>query len=718
MQDRMGEGAVGSAWALLSGPSLAPIVLAIVAVIVPRLLGMSRRDETGMLGTPVVSLDIVDLIMFTAIVLGTAYVHGMVSNTGPDDHNGGHTDANGSVATTTPPRHDDDDPTTTTLTPAATGADADSTYGTVNDKVPNGASPSLGAAVSEAQAASTPSPRREPGSMPMGESDIDEVLRDLEGVVQRADGATQSELGVVVRRLKDVVANDDFLSPRFNTMDAEDHQILQYVEGHGVGQVKLRRRGGGRAAARRERLRCRSMVDGPAVSGEEDNGASVGSPLADALMSPVAGAMLHPGSPDRAQQLLELRNGLEDSHSAGSVALKMAVQRAAVGTPPGNLDPCFEVLPQWQRGLETATLDDEELAQWGFDPFTHVKALPEAFGVDLWDDASISGVGVAMQMLSYHGLFDALELDKLSMKRYLRNVERAYPRNPYHNRVHALDVMQTCHSVLAHSPELKTTLDPIEKLALLLGAYVHDVGHPGVNNKLLMRLADDPKNSLHPDFAAMAVRYSNHSVCEYYHLATAFEIAFEGSASKANPFARLPQSRFARLRLLMIELVLATDMEQHFNLMARMKVATGAGADGGDHVMDLADPDKKLLMLKAILHACDISNPAKPEDVCQKWCVAIMEEFYRQGDLETNAGMAADKMHIRCDLTTAYGKVQKANGQLAFIKFIVRPLHELLALQLQIFKTHALVYIDANVKFWEKLKADNEAEAAEEEKNM
>lgn len=205
----------------------------------------------------------------------------------------------------------------------------------------------------------------------------------------------------------------------------------------------------------------------------------------------------------------------------------------------------------------------------------------------------------------------------------------------------------------------------------------------GVNNKLLMRLADDPKNELHPDFAVMSIRYSNHSVCEFYHLATAFEIAFEGNDVDANPFCNLSTPDFAKLRQLLIELVLATDMEQHFNLMARMKVATGAGSDEDGTLMDLTDPDKKLLILKAVLHGCDISNPAKPTTVCQKWCVAITEEFYRQGDLETKSGLSPDKMHIRCDLSTSYGRLQKANGQLAFIKFIVRPLHEVLALQVR-----------------------------------
>ncbi len=56
--------------------------------------------------------------------------------------------------------------------------------------------------------------------------------------------------------------------------------------------------------------------------------------------------------------------------------------------------------------------------------------------------------------------------------RYLRAVEIEYKVNPYHNRLHALDVMQTCHTVLRQSPLFQEQLAPLERLALLISAYV------------------------------------------------------------------------------------------------------------------------------------------------------------------------------------------------------------------------------------------------------
>mmetsp|Transcript_10417 Transcript_10417/g.26728 ORF Transcript_10417/g.26728 Transcript_10417/m.26728 type:complete len:688 (-) Transcript_10417:38-2101(-) len=596
----------------------------------------------------------------------------------------------------------------------AAGGD-DSTYGTNSTAGPKRAplrlsSESLKEAIAEAKGNPVT------GSTSLGSSDIDCVINDLSDIQRAtADGPGKDRLSSAIHRLKEVVASDDFNSPRFATVDSEDRSIIQYITSHGA-QIKPRRgsttvrRRNSLTRPLRDRLRCRSLVDlRDDDSGNQDDAGAE----ADDFVLPLASALRT--CSERAAEIEDLRKGLEDSQPEGSLRVQLRATRAAAAASAATPDvaPLSSVdTPNWQRGLDHKTVTDDVLASWSFDPFEQCKVSPDQFGADVWNDDSVSGVGYAMQMLSYHGIFDALDLDKHTVKRYLRNIERAYPRNPYHNRIHAIDVMQTCHSVLVHSPHLLVSLDPIEKLALLLGAYIHDVGHPGVNNKLLMRLADDPTNQLHPDFATMAVRYSNHSVCEYYHLATAFEIAAEGNETRSNPFATLSTERFAKLRLLMIELVLATDMEQHFNLIARVKVAVGAGQeeDGVVPPMDLTDPDKKLLMLKAVLHACDISNPAKPTAVCQKWCVAIMEEFYRQGDLEVKADMAPDKMHERCDLTTRYGRVQKANGQLAFIKFIVRPLHEILALQLPIFKEKALACIESNVRSWQRMKEENDGD--------
>eukprot|EP00041_Stephanoeca_diplocostata_P027094 m.740312 g.740312 ORF g.740312 m.740312 type:complete len:859 (-) comp23114_c0_seq1:228-2804(-) len=417
--------------------------------------------------------------------------------------------------------------------------------------------------------------------------------------------------------------------------------------------------------------------------------------------------------PDCADDDAPLRSSSsDDDDNDGKKRLSVALEDScsSCGTLHHNLSlPGYAArhkshVPLWQRGLSDVHITSAKLASWDFDPFEACGIDPDHFGRDLLDDRTVSGVAYAMRILEDHDIFDSVAVDRSAMKRYLRRIEREYQTNPYHNRVHALDVMQTCHCVLMSSPALKMHLSPLEKLALLLGAYVHDVGHPGLNNKLVTTLANSPTLALNPDMAQLAITYSNHSVLEYYHLATAFRIAFSSDEPNGNPFAALSTEDFALLRALMIELVLATDMEHHFTLVTKLKVIAG----GGTGLLDLSNKDNKLILLKAVIHACDISNPAKPTRISQKWTHVISEEFYRQGDLETDLGMSPDKMHVRLDLDTPDGKIEQANGQLAFIRFIVKPLHEVLALQLPVFERHALKWLGTNTEHFTKLKASLE----------
>ena len=45
-------------------------------------------------------------------------------------------------------------------------------------------------------------------------------------------------------------------------------------------------------------------------------------------------------------------------------------------------------------------------------------------------------------------LCSAAELDPLRLARFLRRVEEGYNNNPYHNRVHAADVVQSMHMLM------------------------------------------------------------------------------------------------------------------------------------------------------------------------------------------------------------------------------------------------------------------------------
>ena len=51
--------------------------------------------------------------------------------------------------------------------------------------------------------------------------------------------------------------------------------------------------------------------------------------------------------------------------------------------------------------------------------------------------------------------------------------------------LHGADVLQGFHSIISHS-KLKDSLSPTLKFAALTAALVHDIGHPGRNNKFLI----------------------------------------------------------------------------------------------------------------------------------------------------------------------------------------------------------------------------------------
>ena len=86
-------------------------------------------------------------------------------------------------------------------------------------------------------------------------------------------------------------------------------------------------------------------------------------------------------------------------------------------------------------------------------------------------------------------------------------------------------------------------------------------------------------------------------------------------------------------------------------------------------VSDLEDPE---LAMCFVLHCADVSNTARPFEVCQRWGENIAEESYKQGDKERGLGM---RVAAFCDreLSTP---ATTAQNQASFIDFVCRPLVE------------------------------------------
>lgn len=209
----------------------------------------------------------------------------------------------------------------------------------------------------------------------------------------------------------------------------------------------------------------------------------------------------------------------------------------------------------------------------------------------------------------------------------------------YHNWRHAVDVTQSLYVFLCdvqlcppssaapttthvkQKPEpnsVERLLTPIEALILLVSAIGHDVGHPGVNNAFLV--ASDH---------SLARLYNDKSVLENYHCA-----AYSQLLRRHWPAV----SSISNFRSTMISTILATDMQRHFEYMGYLSELKAKVEQSDPELTDWTEKDRahaRELVMALLLKAADISNVARPFDISAAWAKTLMNEFARQGELES-----------------------------------------------------------------------------------
>jgi hypothetical protein len=278
----------------------------------------------------------------------------------------------------------------------------------------------------------------------------------------------------------------------------------------------------------------------------------------------------------------------------------------------------------------------EYMRDWNFgEPNQGIWGLLDAPGVVGPRFASSPLTHVAVCAMRSLRCFAALGLDKGVAVRYFLEVESQYkPREvvPYHNALHACDVVQCVFSMLELDPNLKDVLPPYAVFALVFAAAVHDLAHPGLNNAFL-------QTSSH----SLALRYNDRSILENFHVSTAFSIMAEDPALDLLAPLRRPEHKhmFKQLHALIVDIVLGTDLQKHseqltrFNQLARFNLASFAGAGGAAVPLS---PEDVSLVSAVIVHAADVSNVAKTWRVYKPWIDCLFEEFFAQGDLERSKG--------------------------------------------------------------------------------
>lgn len=209
--------------------------------------------------------------------------------------------------------------------------------------------------------------------------------------------------------------------------------------------------------------------------------------------------------------------------------------------------------------------------------------------------------------------------------------------NPYHNFIHVVDVMQTCASFLGEMGAAAILTDT-DILALFLSAFLHDLGHPGLNNMYQINAE-----------TALALCYNDISVLENHHCALAFKVFKQPNS---NIFQELPVVLRKAIRKSMIEMIMSTDMMTHFTLNDELNECVTRHflpLTSIDAMESVVLPDKdRTTILRSILHAADISNPAKPWETSKRWSDLVIQEFFAQGDVEKAEALPISMNMDRC----------------------------------------------------------------------
>jgi hypothetical protein len=235
--------------------------------------------------------------------------------------------------------------------------------------------------------------------------------------------------------------------------------------------------------------------------------------------------------------------------------------------------------------------------------------------------------------------------------------------NPYHNYIHACDVVASVFRVFRRL-RCREWLSDIDMYALLVSALCHDVAHPGRTTPFLVETRHE-----------LALRYNDASPLENMHCATLFEIC---NQADANAFQKFEKDAYKQARKVCISSILHTDNAHHFEMVKAVKEAYEMGSD----ICDAQANDQEWfteeyvsevlskftpLWHQLILHLSDVSNPLKPWNISRILATHVQDEFFNQGDEEKKLGIPIGMLNDR-------EKVNRSGAEHGFINFLVAPL--------------------------------------------
>ncbi|EXX69859.1 uncharacterized protein OCT59_005381 [Rhizophagus irregularis] len=366
------------------------------------------------------------------------------------------------------------------------------------------------------------------------------------------------------------------------------------------------------------------------------------------------------------------------------------------------------------------------------------------FNVWKWSKPEL--FGLILGMMVKLDLVGALNIRKSEMLDFIIDVEKGYYNTSYHSFLHAVDVVVVLYYMLTDLGSAKY-ISSLDAICLLIAGLCHDIGHPGLNNVYQVNARTD-----------LAIRYNDQSVLENYSCDLTMDIINKHKLFRhvhkcdTEYLGCDPQEVNASLKSLINRIILATDMTFHFDLLESLhnmiestgfssSEESGEETDSGcsspstslssspesspisinppkqfpiskdDHVKIIRsssrssssssiivtlDSEQRELLLKVLIHAADLSNTVRPWEISKLWSDRVVDEFFRQGDLEkgnnlpVSPNMDREQSH-QCQISLGFGD------------FVVKPYFEAFAS----FLNPSMIFLDIlaeNRVFWDNMR--------------
>ena len=237
------------------------------------------------------------------------------------------------------------------------------------------------------------------------------------------------------------------------------------------------------------------------------------------------------------------------------------------------------------------------------------------------------------------------QIDSKILPQFLSKISKGYRKEvQYHNDIHAVDVLQMSYLLLNQGEIIKfATLSELDVLSVVVASVCHDYDHDGFNNAYHVNAITE-----------RAIRYSDQSVQENFHIAESFGIL---NNDKYNFMKDFNRDDFKTFRKRMIGIILATDMARHVsdltsfqNLIEQKKIKEGKNQSTIIETDSAKKEfDSRQTLLELAVHAADVSTQVRPFEIACQWTWLLFEEFFDQGDREKEQNLP---ISFLCDRTT------------------------------------------------------------------